>query len=121
MLHLKKPKPKAKPAAKKAAAKPAPKKPTQAKPKAAAGAGKKRAMPESEDEDQPSFLDSSPGNLADTPPEPKKQKKAPVKKSNGVPLADLENEISGVDGTDDPKPTNKKGQPKYEMVSAIFM
>ncbi|KAK4226804.1 putative DNA topoisomerase 2 [Podospora fimiseda] len=83
-------------------AKPAPKKAAAAKPaakmvqtklpgaKAKPAATKKRAKPESDDDDDASML-------SNTPPISKKQKKAPAKKSNGKPLAEIENDSMVLD------------------------
>ena len=74
-------------------------------------ATKKRAKPESDDEDEPSEM-NSPNNtsvLSHTPPSAKKQKKAPAAKKPAVPkpLRDIENESMQMDGPSD-KPSKKK-------------
>jgi DNA topoisomerase-2 len=120
----------------KAAAKPAPKKAaapakprgrpagtTAAKPKAKA-APKKKAKAISDDENSDvdmggDAIEDDESLLADTP----KPKKAPApKKASGKPLADIENESFGMDGSDDvPAAKGKKGaggaSSKYQMVS----
>ncbi|KAL2060876.1 hypothetical protein VTL71DRAFT_8928 [Oculimacula yallundae] len=117
------PKPKAKPAPKKAAAPKVPKVPkatvskkmvqsTLKAPKAAAKpASKKRPKPESDDEDEPSDINSSLHDdaslLSNTPPSSKKQKKAPAKKGGGKPLAEMSNESMGLDSPEAPKPKAK--------------
>ncbi|KAF9870326.1 DNA topoisomerase 2 [Colletotrichum karsti] len=67
-------------------------------------APKKRAKPESDDEDGASF--------SNTPPSAKKQKKAPAaKKSSGNPLAEIENDSMAIDDDDEPvasAPKSKK-------------
>lgn len=100
-------KPKAKPAAKKAAvAKPAaPKKLTQTTLKTKP-APKKRAKPQSDDDDDDAFN----GDMADTPPNAKKQKKEPgAKKGGGKPLEEIENDsFMQLDAPAEPKPSKKK-------------
>ncbi|TKA74110.1 hypothetical protein B0A55_07082 [Friedmanniomyces simplex] len=110
------PKPKAKAPAKKAAAAPKPKAaPKQttlkvAKP-AAAPKAKKRAKPESDEEN--SNVDAHANNddslLSNTPPSAKKQKKAPARSKAAVskPLMELENESFNFDGAADDKPVFK--------------
>lgn len=79
-------------------------------------APKKRPKPDSDDEDQPSDIDSlqDASLLSNTPPSAKKQKKAPAaKKSSGKPLQDIANESMNFDDDDDDdlpsmKPTKKK-------------
>ncbi|KAI9719723.1 MAG: DNA topoisomerase 2 [Candelaria pacifica] len=132
------PKPKAKPVAKKApsttkaapkaasksapkiAPKSAPKKMTQKSLEPKATASKKRAKPESENEDSEvesgSIADDS--LLSNTPPSSKKQKKnAAPKKAAGKPLAAIENESTGLDGTSDPKP--KKESDQYQKLTQL--
>jgi DNA topoisomerase II len=101
-------KPKAKAAVKKTmAAKTAPKKTTQTKLTTGKAAPKKRAKPESDDEDNLSISDLS--NLSNTPPSSKKQKKAPAsKKSGGKPLAEIANDSFTYDAPADGKPKSKK-------------
>ncbi|KAH7312860.1 putative DNA topoisomerase 2 [Rhexocercosporidium sp. MPI-PUGE-AT-0058] len=116
------PKPKTKPAAKKSTAPKVPKIPkattkktvqtTLKAPKAAAKpASKKRPKPDSDDEDPPSDIESllhdDASLLSNTPPSSKKQKKGPVKKSSGKPLADIANESMGLDSPAAPKPKAK--------------
>ncbi|KAI1341569.1 DNA topoisomerase [Xylariaceae sp. FL0016] len=97
------PKPKAKAPAKKVATKAAPKKMVQSTLKTTKAAPKKRAKPTSDDEDD----DAS--GFSNTPPNAKKQKKAPVaKKSSGKPLAAIENDSMMLDGSPDAKPSKKK-------------
>ncbi|KAK8118951.1 DNA topoisomerase II [Apiospora kogelbergensis] len=100
------PKPKAKPAVKKAAAKPAaPKKMVQTTLKAPKAAPKKRAKPTSDDEDD--APDNS--DFSNTPPNAKKQKKAPAaKKASTKPLEEIENDSMALDDSPDAKPTKKK-------------
>jgi DNA topoisomerase-2 len=89
---------KAKAPAKKAAApKPkATKQTTLTKPAKAAPKAKKRAKPQSDEENSDNEATSNHDDslLSNTPPSAKKQKKAPVKKSAAAPLAELENEAS---------------------------
>lgn len=55
-------------------------------------APKKRAKPESDDDDDV-VVDDDDSGFSNTPPSSKKQKKsAPAKKSNGIPLAEVEND-----------------------------
>ncbi|TDZ40567.1 DNA topoisomerase 2 [Colletotrichum spinosum] len=92
------PKPKAKAPVKKAPAK----KLTQTTLKTKA-APKKRAKPDSDDEDEAS-------TFSNTPPSAKKLKKAPAaKKSSGTPLAEIENDSMAIDDDDEPAaPKSKK-------------
>ena len=125
-----KPKPKAKAAPKAApkaavkkaaAAKAGPKKTqTTLKSKALPVASRKRAKPDTEDED------SGPDNvslhddslLSVTPPSAKKQKKATVsKKTGGRPLRELENEAMALDGSSDPQA--KKGSGATEQYQKV--
>lgn len=75
-------------------------------------ASKKRAKPESDDEDPPSDLDSSgeASLLSNTPPSSKKQKKGPAKTaSTSKPLQGIENESMNLDDDFPEKaPSNKK-------------
>jgi DNA topoisomerase-2 len=117
-------KPKAAPKKAAAPAKPRgrPPKDAAAKPKAKA-APKKKAKDVSDDENSDVDMDEDPFDdeslLADTPP---KQKKAPgPKKSSGKPLADIENESFGMEGTDEPAEKPKKAaaggaSDRYQMV-----
>ena len=97
-------KPKAKPASKKVPAAKAPKAGTkklvQTTLATSKTASKKRAKPESDEEDSPSDPEAfGQGSLlSNTPPSAKKQKKAPVKKSSGSqPLQGIENESMQLD------------------------
>ncbi|KAK6828646.1 DNA topoisomerase II [Apiospora arundinis] len=101
-----KPKAKPKPAVKKAAAKPAaPKKMVQTTLKAPKAAPKKRAKPTSDDEDD--APDNS--DFSNTPPNAKKQKKAPAsKKASSKPLEEIENDSMMLDGSPDAKPAKSK-------------
>jgi len=118
---------KAKAAPKKAAAatkpkvapKAAPKKTTQTTLKTIAT--KKRAKPDSEDDentdqDDDSLLSKQSG----TPPNAKKQKVAPVKKSSGKPLGQIDNESYDVDSVAEGRPAsakkNKTGTEQYQKV-----
>ena len=81
-----------------------------------AGASKKRAKANSDEENSDVDMDDGLGSdhddslLSNTPP--KKQKKAPgPKKSSGKPLAAIDNEAFQLDGTDEPEPAPKP-QPK---------
>jgi DNA topoisomerase II len=73
-------------------------------------ATKKRPKPESDEEDEPSDIDSiqDASLLSNTPPSSKKQKKAPTNKSGGKPLQDIANDSMNFDGGADPKPMRKK-------------
>ncbi|KAK1778558.1 DNA topoisomerase [Copromyces sp. CBS 386.78] len=105
-------KPKAKkPAAKKTAAPKAPaaKKLAQTTLTGAKAAGKKRPKPDSEDEDDFLGSDKDDGILDNTPPNAKKQKKAPVKKAAGKPLAEIENDSMQIDSV---APSKKTGAAK---------
>ncbi|KAI1119440.1 DNA topoisomerase [Nemania sp. NC0429] len=121
------PKPKAKaaakPAAKKAASKPAaksaPKKLVQTTLKATKAVPKKRAKPDSDDDDD-NDDDAAGSNLSHTPPTAKKQKKAPVaKKSSGRPLAEVENESTGLDGVSEPKAKAKTATETYQKLTQL--
>ena len=77
-----------------------------------AGASKKRAKANSDEENSDVDMDDGLGSdhddslLSNTPP--KKQKKAPgPKKSSGKPLAAIDNENFRRDGTDEPEPAPK--------------
>lgn len=69
-------------------------------------APKKRAKPQTDDEDDDAFD----GDMADTPPNAKKQKKEPAaKKGGGKPLGEIENDsFMQLDGPAEPKPSKKK-------------
>ncbi|KAL8673642.1 MAG: hypothetical protein Q9168_001948 [Polycauliona sp. 1 TL-2023] len=72
---------------------------------------KKRAKPDTEDEDDALDHDSPHDDslLSATPPSAKKQKKAPApKKKAAKPLQEVENEAMGFDGTDEPEAKPKK-------------
>ena len=100
---------------KKAAAPKATAKKPAAKPKAT----KKRANPDSEDEGE-SLGHSDHDNtlLSVTPPSAKKVKKAPVtKKAAGKPLASLENDVPGLDGTNESGGNKKDVGDKYQKAS----
>ncbi len=73
--------------------KPAAKKPTQSKLTMNLANSKKRPKAESDDEDGDAGDDgNSIGKLSSTPPSAKKQRKAPVKKAGGKPLAEIQND-----------------------------
>lgn len=120
-------KPKAKAAPKKATAtkappKAAPKKMVQSTLKVKAPS-KKRAKPDSDDEDSiaddASIQDDS--IMSNTPPSAKKQKKAPaVKKSSGKPLQPIENEneTMDLDGPSETKP-KKSGGDQYQKLTQL--
>ena len=123
---------KAAPKPKKAAApKAAPKKATQTTLKAVKKAPtKKRAKPESDDDEDPDILMSGTpiangSILSSTPPSAKKQKKAPApKKGVGKPLASLENEAPSFDGANDAVPltkASKDASDRYQKVSSDDM
>ncbi len=94
---------------------------TTLKPKAKPAASKKRAKPDTEDEDsdpdEPQLNNNS--VLSTTPPSSKKQKTAPkTKKTAAKPLQELENEAMGFDGADDPKPQKgSKSTETYQKAS----
>lgn len=73
-------------------------------------ATKKRPKPESDEDDEPSDIESvqDASLLSNTPPSSKKQKKAPAKKSSGKPLQDIANESMSMEGGADMKPMKKK-------------
>ncbi|KAE8447791.1 DNA topoisomerase 2 [Mollisiaceae sp. DMI_Dod_QoI] len=99
------------PKAPKTTAKAPPKKMVQTTIKTTKSAPKKRSKPDSDDEDEPSDLDSMQDGsvLSNTPPSAKKQKKAPApKKSSGKPLQDIANESMNLDGAREMKPMKKK-------------
>jgi DNA topoisomerase-2 len=72
-------------------------------------ATKKRPKPESDEEDEPSDIDSmqDASLLSNTPPSSKKQKKGPAKKSGGKPLQDIANDSMNMDAGE-MKPMKKK-------------
>jgi DNA topoisomerase-2 len=120
-------KPKAKAAPKKAAAPKAPKagakKLVQTTLATSKTVSKKRAKPESDDEDSPSHLDAfSQGSLlSNTPPSAKKQKKAPVKKTGASkPLQGIENESMQLDELPAKGPSSKKSATEqYQKLSHV--
>lgn len=96
------------------------------KPKVKATASKKRAKPDTEDEDSAPELGSLHDDslLSATPPSLKKQKKAPalkVKKAMGKPLQALENEALNLDGVDDPKPKKGGATDQYQKAGFSFL
>ncbi|KAK3390214.1 DNA topoisomerase 2-like protein [Podospora didyma] len=107
-------------------AKPAPKKTAPAKPRAKMvqttltnlkATSKKRPKPESEDEVD-SIMDIDDGDasiLSHTPPSSKKQKKAPVKKSSGKVLAEIENDSMQLDDV-----SAAKGKGKTKTVTETY-
>ncbi|KAK3070650.1 DNA topoisomerase 2, partial [Teratosphaeriaceae sp. CCFEE 6253] len=108
---------KAKAPAKKAAAAPKPKaapKQTTLKVAKAAPKTKKRAKPESDEENSDADMRGTDDSLHNTPPSAKKQKKAPArpKAAASQPLMELENESFLVDGAADEKPKPKAQQKK---------
>ncbi|MCJ1260791.1 DNA topoisomerase 2 [Lobaria immixta] len=127
-------KPKAKP---KAAPKAAPKKAatvkatskktsqTTVKPKPKLVKSKKRPKPDSEDEDSSTERVSQHDDsvLSATPPEAKKQKRAPASKKTGTkPLREVENEALNLDGTTDAPPKNaSKSTDQYQKASTSCM
>ncbi|OCL09200.1 type II DNA topoisomerase [Glonium stellatum] len=79
-----------------------------------AGAAKKKAKADSDEENSDGDMNGGLGSdhddslLSNTPPSSKKQKKAPgPKKSSGKPLAAIDNESFGLDGMDEPEPVPK--------------
>ncbi|TVY56465.1 DNA topoisomerase 2, partial [Lachnellula cervina] len=127
------PKPKAKAAPKKAAApkvpkasKVAPKKTVQTTLKMAKTAPKKRPKPDSDNDEDGSPSAADPFDedsiLSNTPPNAKKQKKAPAtKKQSGKPLQDIANESMNMDGPADPKPSGKdqSATDKYQKLTQL--
>ncbi|KAI9811082.1 MAG: DNA topoisomerase 2 [Pycnora praestabilis] len=120
-------KPKAKAAPAKAApkktastAKAAPKKMARTTLKTKATASKKRANPDTEDEQSGTEHNSANDEslLSVTPPSVKKQKKGPApRKVGGKPLQLIENEVPTFDGPSDSRP--KKGSEQYQKVELI--
>lgn len=108
-------------AAPKAAPKPRKPKEITSKPKAAAKASisKKRAKPDTEDEDSAPEAASLHDDtlLSATPPSAKKQKKDPApKKKAGKPLQPRENEAPSFDGAAEPKPKKGSATEQYQKV-----
>lgn len=109
-----------------ATAKAAPKKLSQTtlKPRSKSIVPKKRAKPDSEDEnsdaDRMSLHDDS--LLSVTPPSAKKQQKAPAQKKTATkPLREVENEALAYDGADDPEPKKgSKSTETYQKVSVVL-
>ncbi|TGJ78549.1 hypothetical protein E0Z10_g10214 [Xylaria hypoxylon] len=115
------PKPKAKAAVKKAVSKPAAKatskKLVQTTLKTAKAVPKKRAKPDTDNEDDGDAADSG---FSHTPPSAKKQKKAPApKKSSGKPLAEVENESMSLDGASEPKSKTKTATETYQKLTQL--
>ncbi|KAF2773469.1 type II DNA topoisomerase [Teratosphaeria nubilosa] len=121
------PKAKAKAPAKAVAAKAPPKKADAPKPKVTkqttlkvaktAPKSRKRAQADSDDENSDIDMDDASLNdaslLSNTPPQAKKQKKAPAPKKSGKPLIEIENQSFGMDGAaDEPAPTKALAQKK---------
>ena len=92
---------------------------TTLKTKAKPAVSKKRAKPDTEDEDSAPERDSVHDDtlLSATPPSAKKQKKAPApKKAGAKPLQERENEALGFDGVAESNP--KKGSTdQYQKAS----
>lgn len=87
--------------------------------KAPKAAPKKRAKPDSDDDDADD-ADAADSNLSHTPPSAKKQKKAPAaKKSSGRPLAEVENESTGLDGASEPKGKAKTATETYQKLTQL--
>ncbi|KAJ2901969.1 DNA topoisomerase II [Zalerion maritima] len=107
-----------KPKAKKPAAKATKAKTTAAKKaQSTLSFAKKRSKPNSDDND-----DMTDGDFSHTPPSAKKQKKAPVKKPSGKPLAEIENDTSMTMDGAPPITKGKKGKStseQYEMLSHL--
>ncbi|KAL8775572.1 MAG: hypothetical protein Q9209_000068 [Squamulea sp. 1 TL-2023] len=95
---------------------------TTLKPKKAA-VSKKRPKPDTEDEDSSSEQTSVHNDslLSATPPSAKKQKKAPApKKKAGKPLQELQNEATGFDGAEEPKPKkDSKSTDTYQKLTQL--
>lgn len=83
---------------------------------------KKRAKPESEEEESQSDLEEF-GNgslLSNTPPSAKKQKKGPVKKAGtSKPLHDIENESMSLDEPLKKGTSKKSATEQYQKLSHI--
>jgi DNA topoisomerase-2 len=79
-------------------------------------------MPDSDDEDPPSDIEST-GDismLSNTPPEAKKQKTRPTKKPAGQPLQDIANESINLDGRAETKqPKSKSATEKYQKLTQL--
>ncbi|MCJ1320355.1 DNA topoisomerase 2 [Xylographa vitiligo] len=102
-----------------------PKKPAQTTSKAVkagSGAPKKRAKPDTEDEDSASEVGSLHDDtlLSATPPSAKKQKKDLVpKKKAGKPLQTLANEAIGFDGVAEPKSKKGGNAEQYQKLTQL--
>jgi DNA topoisomerase-2 len=89
-------------------------------------ATKKRAKPDSEDDENTDVDDDSLlSKQSGTPPNAKKQKVAPVKKSSGKPLGQIDNESYDVDsGVAEGRPAsakkNKTGTEQYQKVRCFM-
>lgn len=82
-------------------------------------AAKKRPKPESDDEADSRMDGDEAGNLSQTPPSAKKQKKAPAtKKASGKILGEIENDSMQVDGPSDPK-TKKTATETYQKLTQL--
>jgi DNA topoisomerase II len=75
------------------------------------------------DTSTPDAISKDDSVLTSTPPSAKKQKKAPVKKTAGKPLAPVENDVSALDGIDDdgattlaPARPQKDASDRYQKV-----
>ncbi|KAI1823608.1 DNA topoisomerase [Xylaria intraflava] len=122
------PKPKAKPAtkstksttktaAKKTATKPTTKKMVQTTLKPTKTSSNKRPKPDTEDEDDDDAIDS---NFSHTPPSAKKQKKASAAKNAGSnPLAEVENESTGLDVAPESKSKAKTATETYQKLTQL--
>lgn len=89
-------------------------------------APKKRPKPDSDDDEDGSPSAADPFDedsiLSNTPPNAKKQKKAPAtKKQSGKPLQDIANESMNMDGPADPKPSGKdqSATDKYQKLTQL--
>jgi len=86
-------------------------------------ATKKRPKPETDDEDEPSGMESinDASILSHTPPSAKKQKKAPAAKKSGVPkpLRDIENESMQMDGPSDKPSKKKSATDQYQKLTQL--
>lgn len=88
--------------------------------KATKAVPKKRAKPDSDNDDDDDDGDDADSNLSHTPPSAKKQKKAPAaKKSSGRPLAEVENESTGLDGVSEPKTKAKTATETYQKLTQL--
>lgn len=82
-------------------------------------APKKRAKPDSDDDNDGDSFD---GDMSNTPPNAKKQKKAPaVKKGGGKPLGEIENDsFMQLDGPSEPKTSKQKTATEtYQKLSQV--